>query len=153
GAINSGPSLPAGFSVTNPVRTWGGGDAETAADGVKQGTRYLQHRDRLVTAHDFETIALRTPALDVGRGDVIAAYNPDLMCNEPGDVPGAVTLMVVPRYDPLHPDTPEPDSLFLCTVCDYLGPRRLVTTELYVRGPDYLEILVSVGVQVVGGLA
>jgi hypothetical protein len=153
GAINSGPSLPAGFSVTNPVRTWGGGDAETAADGVKQVTRYLQHRDRLVTANDFETIALRTPGVDVGRVDVMAAYNPDLMCNEPGDVPGAVTLMVVPRYDPLHPDTPEPDSLFLCTVCDYLGPRRLVTTELYVRGPDYLEILVSVGVQVVGGLA
>ncbi len=153
GAVNSGPSLPAGFAVTNPVRTWGGGDAETAAQGVKQITRYLQHRDRLVSASDFETIALRTPGVDVGRVDVIPAYSPALAGNEPGDVPGAVTLMVVPRNDPRHPDTPEPDSLFLCTVCDYLGPRRLVTTELHVSGPDYLPVLVSVGVQVVGGLA
>jgi hypothetical protein len=153
GAINSGPSLPAGFSVTNAVRTWGGADAESVDEGVKQIPRYLQHRDRLVNATDFETIARRTPGVAVGRVDVIPASSPALATNEPGDVPGAVTLMVVPAYDPLHPDTPEPDSQFLSAVCDYLTPRRLVTTELYVCGPVYRDILVSVGLQVVGGLA
>jgi hypothetical protein len=152
-AINAAPSLPAGFSVTNPVRTWGGADAETVDEGVKQISRYIQHRDRLVSAADFEVIARRTPGVAVGRVDVIPASSPALATNEPGDVPGAVTLMVVPAYDPLHPDTPEPDSLFLSAVCDYLTPRRLVTTELYVCGPVYREILVSVGLQVVGGLA
>ena len=63
GAINSSPSLPAGLKVTNPVRTWNGTEAETVSEGEKQITRYLQHRDRLVSATDFETITLRTPGV------------------------------------------------------------------------------------------
>ena len=46
GAINNGPALPAGLTVTNPVRTWGGADAESVADGQKQIARFLGHRDR-----------------------------------------------------------------------------------------------------------
>jgi hypothetical protein len=153
GAIDSGPALPAGFKVTNPVRTWGGAAAETPDDGEKQISRYLQHRDRLVNVDDFQAVALRTPGADVGRVDVLPAYNPALAQNTPGDAPGAVTLMVVPSYDPDHPDSPEPDTLFLDAVCAYLGPRRLVTTELYVRGPDYKGILVSVGIKVAPGFA
>jgi hypothetical protein len=153
GAINSGPFLPPGFQVTNPVQTWGGADAESVADAEKQIARYLQHRDRLVTAADFETIALRTPSIHVGRADVLPAYNPELQQNAPGDAAGAVTLMVIPSYDPAHPDTPEPDSRFLDAVCNYLGPRRLVTTELFVRGPTYMPILISVGLRVITGFA
>jgi hypothetical protein len=59
--------------------------------------------------------------------------------------------MVVPRWDRQHPDTPEPDPNVLNTVCAYLDPRRLVTTELFIRGPAYKSVWVSVGVQVVGG--
>ena len=61
---------------SNPVRTWGGADAETVAEGEKQIARYLQHRDRLVTAADFETIAWRTPGVDIGRVDVAAGLQP-----------------------------------------------------------------------------
>jgi hypothetical protein len=152
-AIDSGPSLPAGVKVINSFRTWGGADAETVAEGEKQIARYLQHRDRLVTTADFETIALRTPGADLARVDVIPAWAPALGGSAPGDVAGAVTLMLVPRGDRLHPDTPEPDSFVLSAVCDYLDPRRLVTTEVYLRGPDYVPIWISVGVQVVGGRA
>src|SRR6266545_1883831 len=59
GRINAAPSLPEGFKVSNPVETWGGADAESVAEGEKQIARYLQHRDRLVTAEDFRTIADR----------------------------------------------------------------------------------------------
>ena len=152
-AINSGASLPAGIKVTNPDRTWGGAEAETVAEGEKQISRYLQHRDRLVTAADFEAITLRTPGAEIGRVDVIPAYTPELPENEPGDAPGAVTLMVIPRSDPLQPDAPRPDRFFLNTVCSYLDARRLVTTELFVRGPVYKPIWISVGIAVVAGMS
>ncbi len=153
GAINSSPVLPQGLKVTNPVRTWGGAEAETIADAEKQISRYVQHRDRLVNAIDFETVALRTPGVRVGRVDILPAYNPELAKNAPGDAPGAVTVMVVPGYDASHPDTPEPDTFFLDAVCNYLGSRRLVTTELFVRGPRYKPIVISVGLRVVAGFA
>lgn len=153
GAINNSPSLPAGLKVWNPVRTWNGTEAETVGEGEKQITRYLQHRDRLVSAADFETITLRTPGVDIGRVEVIAAFNPELTPNEPGDAPGAITLMLIPRFDPNQPAAPRPDRLFLDTVCRYLDPRRLVTSELFLRGPDYKDIWITVGINVVAGAA
>jgi hypothetical protein len=152
GAINTGAALPAGIKVSNPDRTWGGADAETVADGEKQVSRHLQHRDRLVTTADFEAVALRTPGVEIGRVEVIPAYTPELAANEPGDAPGAVTLMVIPRSDPLQPDAPRPDRFFLNTICAYLDVRRLVTTELFVRGPVYKPIWISVGIAVVAGM-
>lgn len=152
--IGVGPQVPAGLQVSNPVRTWGGSAAETTAEGERQVTRFLQHRDRLVTAADFETIALRTPGADLARVDVIPAYAPDLgRAANAGDAPGAVTLMIVPRWGRDHPDTPDPDPHVLAAVCDYLDPRRLVTTEVYLRGPVYKPVWVSVGVRVAGGKA
>lgn len=150
-AVNTGPALPAGMKVTNPVATWGGAAAETAAVGEKQISRYLQHRDRLVSMTDFETIVLRTPGVHIGRVDVLPAFHPELGSNDPGDAPGAVTLMIVPSYDPLQPDAPQPDRLFLGTICDYIDSRRLVTTEIFLRGPVYKEIWVSAGINVVAG--
>ncbi len=153
GSINSSPALPAGIKVANPVRTWGGTEAETVAEGEKQISRYLQHRDRLVSAADFETITMRTPGVDIGRVDVLPAFNPELTPNEAGDAPGAVTLMLIPRDDPKQPDAPVADAIFLNTICRYLDPRRLVTTELYLRGPIYKPIWISAGINVVAGVA
>ncbi|HEX8137122.1 MAG TPA: baseplate J/gp47 family protein [Pyrinomonadaceae bacterium] len=151
GSINTGPALPAGIKVTNPVRTWGGAEAETTIEGEKQITRYLQHRDRLVNAEDFETITRRTPGVRLARVDVIPAFNPELVPNEPGDAPGVVTLMIIPRFDPKQPDAPRPDALLLNTICSYLDSRRLVTTEVFLRGPTYKLIWISVGINVVAG--
>lgn len=153
GAINTSPALPAGIKVTNPIRTWGGADAETITEGEKQIQRYLQHRERLVTAADFETITLRTPGVTIGRVEVLPAYNPEIKNSLPGDAPGAVTLMLIPRYDAKQPDAPLPDKLFLDAVCRHLEPRRLVTTEIYLRGADYVPIWISVGIKVLHGQA
>lgn len=152
-AINSAPLLPSGFSVANPVRTWGGADAETPADGEKQIKRFLQHRDRLVSVEDFEAIAWRAPGVDVGRIDVLPAFHPDLSPSEPGSAPGVVTLLAIPRFDPVQPDAPRADRLFLNNLCRYLDPRRLVTTELVVRGAIYKLLWISVGVDIAAGFA
>ncbi len=153
GSVNTGASLPTGLRVINPLPTWGGSEAETIREGEKQITRYLQHRDRLVTLDDFLTITRRTPGVDIGRVEVLPAYNPQLKQNEPGDAPGAVTIMVIPKHDTTQPDAPVPDRLFLDAVCDYIDPRRLVTTEVFIRGPNYKPIWISVGINVVAGVS
>ncbi len=152
GSINAGPALPSGLKVSNPVSTWGGVDAETQAEAEKQITRYLQHRDRLVTVNDFETITYRTPGADVGRVEVLPAYHPRFS-TQFGDAPGLVSLLVIPSFDYLHPDTPEPSKTFLDAICAYLNPRRLVTTELYLCGPEYVPIWISIGIQNQPGLS
>ena len=151
GSINNSPALPAGFKVANPVATWGGAEAETVTEGEKQISRYLQHRDRVVSAADFKTITRRTPGVDVGRVEVLPAYSPELGPTEPGDAPGAVTLMIIPKYDPVQPDAPMPNRNFLDTVCAYLDPRRLATTEVFLRGPSYRQIWISIGINVESG--
>ena len=146
-AISRGPELPPGVKVTNPVRTWGGADAESMAVGEKRIARYLQHGERLVTAADYESIVRATPEVDVGRAEVLAAFDPRLAPNAPGDAPGAVTVMVIPSLDRTRPDAPLPDKFFLDAICRHLEPRRLVTTELFVRGPAYVPVWVSVGIE------
>jgi len=67
------------------------------------------------------------------------------------DGPGVVSLMVIPETDAIKPRWPSPDHVFLQQVCDHLDNRRLVTTEIYVRGPVYLSVHLSVGVQIQEG--
>ncbi|AKJ02892.1 putative phage baseplate assembly protein [Archangium gephyra] len=151
-SITTGPSLPAGLKVTNPLPTWGGADAETVREGEKQITRHLQHRDRLVSVRDFETLTLRTPGVAVGRVDVLPAFHPLLPSQEPGDAAGAVTLLVIPSNEPEPPPVSGPDP-FLDAIACWLAPRRLVTTELFIRRPVYKDIWVSIGIDVVAGMA
>jgi hypothetical protein len=148
-AIAVAPALPAGIRVSNPVPTWGGADAETVPEAEKQAARYLQHRDRLVTAEDFEAIVRRTPGVELGRVEVLPTYNPLVTPATP--IPGGVTVLVIPRIDALHPAAPEPDRLFLDAICRYIDPRRLVTTEVFLRGPDYVDVWISVGIEVEAG--
>lgn len=152
-AIDNAPQLPSGFSVANPVRTWGGADAESTDSGEKQVRRYLQHRDRMVSVDDFESIACRAPGVQIGRIEVLPAFHPDLSPSEPGSAPGVVTVLAIPRYDPGQPDAPRADRPFLNTLCRYLDPRRLVTTELVVRGADYKGLWISVGIEAAAGYA
>jgi Baseplate J-like protein len=136
--------------VTHPVATWGASAAESVSDGEANITRWLRHRDRLVTAQDFSDITWRTPGVDMGRVDVLPVFNPD--SSDPTSTwPGMVTVMVVPGSDPVHPNAPAPDVTFLNAVCNWLDPRRLVTTQVEVRGPVYQQIWVSVGIEVLPG--
>jgi hypothetical protein len=143
GAVNKSPALPGWCKVENPTPTWGADAGESVAEGERNIPRHLRHRDRLVTAEDFEDITRRTPGVDVGRVEVLPLFDPARVGTAS---PGMVTVMVVPRSDPVQPEAPVPDRQFLAAVCEWLDPRRLVTTELHVRGPDYLRVYVSVGI-------
>lgn len=151
GAISKGVGLPPGFRVASPAPTYGGVDAEAVADGERRIVRELRHGDRLVSAADFAEIAQRAPGADIGRVEVLSAWHPDLGTSEPGDAPGVVTLMVVPRYDAARPDAPEADAKLLDAVACWLHPRRLVTTEVVLRGASYQNLWISVGVELAQG--
>lgn len=148
--INKSVALSGGYKVSNPLPTWGASGGESVAEGEAAITRWLRHRDRLVTADDFRDLTRRTPGVDLGRVETLPLFNPEV--SEPQqDWPGMVTVLVIPRSDPVRPKTPQPDLQFLNAVCDWLSPRRLVTTELHVRGPVYKPIWVSVGIVTLPG--
>lgn len=147
GAIDKG-ELPAGLRVSNPVPTWGGDEAESLTDAEYRIPRYLRHRDRLVSGQDFRDITWETPGVDLGRVEVLPLFHP---AQAGVDTPGVVTLLLIPLFDAEHPDTPEPDRRFLDAVCRHLDPRRLVTTELHLRAPEYRGLWVSIGVEVMAG--
>jgi hypothetical protein len=147
GTITRAPAKD-GFKLTNPIPAWGGADAESAAEGQRQIAWSLQNRDRLVTANDFLAITARTPGVDIARVEVLSNFHPDFGGAE---VAGAVTLMLIPTYDPAQPDAPLPRSPLLDAVCRWLDPRRLVTTEIFLRGPDYQGVWISVGIKVAAG--
>jgi hypothetical protein len=143
GAIQSSPRLPSGFTVENPLPTWGGDQGESVDDAQRNIPQYLKNGGRAVTAADFKNIVNQTPGISIGRVDVLPLFSPD----ENMAAPGAVTLMVIPESG----YAPEPDLMFLDAICTYLEPRRLITTEVYVRGPDYVPVSVSIGIDVISG--
>jgi hypothetical protein len=147
GAIKLGPSLPPGVKLGNPRAATGGMAAESAAQGEKRIPLVLRHRDRAVSADDFEAILRETPQADVGRVEVLPAWHPELSPGLPGDQPGVVTCMVIPRVDPLRPNEPLPSADFINALCAHLAPRRLVTCEVLLRGPVYAGVWISVGVE------
>ncbi len=148
GAIAGGPALPTGLKAANPVATWGGDEPTSLEDAERQLAQVVRHRDRLVTADDVRDIARVTPGVDMGRVEVLPLLHPQLPDQR---LPGVLTVMVIPRRDATHPDAPEPDGLFLDLVCEHLEPRRLLTTELHVRGPEYVDVWASIGVDVERG--
>lgn len=152
GAIEKGPTLPSGVTVTNPIPTWGAASQEAIEEAERRIAGYLKRRRRAVTESDFEAIVQATPGLEIGRVEVLPLTYPD---PKKSDVraEGVVTVLVIPATDPDRPDAPKADRLFLDAVCDHLDTRRLVTTEVHVRSPIYVGIDVSVGIETVPGTA
>lgn len=131
--------------VFNPLAMSAGRDAATIIDLQRLAPAALRNRDRCVAAQDFIDIALRTPTRRVGRAEVIPRFRPFERAFE---IPGAVTVVVLPEYDPEYPDEPTPDADFLAEVCAWLEPRRLVTTEVYVIPPEYLGVRATIAIEI-----
>lgn len=146
GAIKTSPLLPAGFQVANPLPTWGGTEGETVAEAERTIPRVLKHRNRAVSLDDFVDVVRNTPGIDLGRVEVLPLVHPDVG----SPAPGVVTVLVVPN-DRRRPEGPVPDQFFLRAICEYLEPRRVLTSEVHVRGPEYVGVSVSIGITVVPG--
>lgn len=121
-------------NVTNPFPAAGGRDEQGVNDAIRRAPQVLKHHDRAVTAEDFEALAMQ--AANIARAVALPLHHPDY----PGiEVPGVVTVLVVPDVEG---EAPVPNAGTLSAVCAYLNQRRLLTSELYVKGPTYKTVVV-----------
>ena len=129
-----------GGKVENLFAAVGGRDEERLDDARKRARQMLRTRDRAVTTDDFEELARQSG--NVGRARALPLAHPQF----PGvQVPGAVTVIVVPDSDARPP---VPSEALLRTVCEALDRRRLLGTELFVVAPRYVSVSVSAQVVV-----
>lgn len=135
------------LKVNNPVAAAGGTDAEDPASAERHVARWLQHRDRCVTVDDFVALVQRTPGVKLARVEVLPAFHPDASSDRPGDAAGSVTILVLPKRS-LDGVRPDPGDATLAAICEWLEPRRLVTTAVFLTGPTWVDIMVSVGIEV-----
>jgi len=121
--------------VTNERPAVGGRDEQSVEDLKQRAPRTLRHRGRAVTAEDFAALAER--AGGIVKATAIALAHPD----HPGiEVPGAVTVVVVPDTEDVPP---QPSSDLVRHVCRYLSSYRLLTSEVFVKGPAYQAVKVE----------
>lgn len=122
--------------VVNLMASYGGRDEETLDQAKQRAPAAVQARCRAVTSEDFEFFA--TQAADIARAKALPLAHPGFPDVQ---VPGVVTVVVVPDSDEVQP---RPSEGTLRTVCALLDQRRLLTTEVYVAPPDYQEVGVAV---------
>lgn len=125
--------------VANPFAAVGGADEESIETAMARAPQAIKARDRAVSAADFELLAKQ--AGPIARARAMPLVHPDF----PGiEVPGVVTVVVIPDGDVMTEPAPRPVESLLRTVCAYLDVRRLLTTELYVVGPTYVPVSVRI---------
>lgn len=111
-------------------------EAKTLAKAILEVRKDMKTIHRAVTSEDYEYLLLNAPELEISRVKAIPRYHP----KQHQEVPGIVTIVVVPN----SPDTIEnPDSDFLRNIYQYLDNRRLLTTEVFVIYPEYVEVSVE----------
>ena len=124
--------------VTNLFAAAGGADEESFEAARRRAPQALKSRERAVTAEDFELLAVR--AANIARAKALPLYHPKF----PGvEVPGVISVVLVPDVDTADNPAPVPSEGTLQTVCAFLDDRRLMTSEVYVIGPRYQEVVIS----------
>lgn len=152
-------NLPAGVITSlaeprvaayQPVAIEGGEDAVTLDAAEKRIRSQLRHNDRAVTEQDFADLAAATPGVTVGRVEVMPRFRP---FQRRSDIPGVVTVMVVPQPTALKSPHPRADRPMVQGVFDHLDARRVVGTEMYAIGVEFVPLSVSVSVGLRSGFA
>lgn len=161
-------TLPYVAAVVNQFPLTGGLEAQTLEDARLRGPALLRTRFRAVTADDYEHLAREVEG--VGRVRCLQP-RPD----DPGaPPPGTVSLLVIPNLPPLdlaelqrHIDLrealPQEDRRLAVEtelqaqlklppatevrLRDYLDSRRLLTTRMEVRAPQYVWVAVETRVK------
>lgn len=137
------PDLPA-LKAIQPLPFSGGADAETLEQGEARIPAAIRHRDRAVTRMDFSQLAAAAPGIDVGRVTVLERFRPQ---TREEDMPGAVSVMLLPAASRMRAPCPRPDRPMLETLHRWLDERRPLATELYAIAPEYLPIGATVAVE------
>lgn len=142
----NGPAL----KVAQPLATTGGAEAETLDLAQRRIPALLRHRDRAVTAADYDRLAREAPGVDVGRVEVLPRFMP--RDRRPG-VPGVVSVMVLPQQPIAAAPNPRPDRPFLERLHSHLAARSPLATELYVIGCEYVPLGLATAVALRDGFA
>ena len=132
-------TVPYVDAVVNLEPAVGGQDPERSEALAERGSRWLRHRDRAVTAEDYEDLAkLASPRVAMAK-----CYACEDRAREPlgGSVRrGVVSVVVVPHS---AEPRPEPDLETLRQVRDFLGARAASEVRLIVLGPQYVRVSVT----------
>ena len=128
--------LDGAVTVENMRAASGGEEAETLENAMIGARKDMRTVYRAVTSADYEHLAMNTPGIRVARARAIPGYHPD----QKNEVPGIVTVVVVPKSPYAKP---EPSRGFLMTVHRHLDRHRLLTTEVFVVAPEYVEVTVA----------
>ena len=144
--VNDGHSR---FKVRHEWPLSGGLDAETVEQAERRIPQFLTHRNRAVTRQDFKFITESNPVNPVARAEVLEGFLPGANINAArDDVPGVVSVFILPPAEPALGHTPKPTQGLLKDVFSYLLQRIVLGTELYVLSPEFVPIAVSVTLQV-----
>jgi len=129
--------------------TIGGVDAETLSQAEQRIPSFLSHRNRAVTEEDFETLAVNNPINPVARAETIAGLLPgDNIGSLRRNIPGVVSLFVLPPGNPRVGGGPRPTAGLLKDLYAWLKKRVLIGTELFVLSPEFVQVAVSVNIRV-----
>ena len=136
GTINSPRAAFAGVEeVTNERPALGGADEQSMEEILTEGPTLLRRRSRAVTPEDF-----KGAVEDIGgirQAIALPLFHPD---HPNVKVPGALTVVVVPDNEDRPP---KPSGDLITEICRKLDEVRLLTTEVFVKGPSYQEIRIE----------
>ncbi len=147
-ARDASGALLGSITVVQPIATTGGADSETLDHVEQRLPGLLRHQNRAVTADDYQSLAQDVPGAGVARAEVLPLFKPQTRSS---DIPGVVSVMVLPEKDGVQPPCPRADRPLLETVYAYLDSRRPVTAEMYVIGTEYAGLGLAVAVEVQAG--
>jgi predicted phage baseplate assembly protein len=129
-------------SVTNYRPAEGGADEEPLEETKLRGPRdVLKTRDRAVTLEDFALLAAETPGALVARAHAYVATPPSTNGEACGRI---INVVIVPSSEDAKP---VPSETALDLICRYLDERRLITTQVCVRGAPYHDVDVALDVR------
>ncbi|MEP7120842.1 MAG: putative baseplate assembly protein [Byssovorax sp.] len=130
-------AVPHVDGVTNHEAASGGAEAESVAHAIDRGPRILRHRDRAVTAEDFEDLA-REASSAVAR---VMAVTPVFDPSDPSTAKGGGQVLVV--LVPEGADSrPSPGLGLLDEVGAYLRARAAPAVRIILSGPRWIEVSV-----------
>jgi len=136
-------AIPYVDGVTNYVPAAAGTDGESLARVKERGPKVLRHRNRAVTAQDFEDLAYEASPDVVRACAIVPHYDPRerrWLAPDNATDAGQVGLIIVPYSTAARPD---PSLDLLDRVEAYIRARATPTLTLWVAGPDWLQVTVE----------
>ena len=133
-------------AILNPIAATGGAPAEMLAHAIGRAIELMETPQRAVTLQDYESLAMRTPGVQLARVTARANLHPSFPCFK---ALGMITVMILPN---LPGPRPAPSPGLRQTVAAYLNRRRIIGTRVEVVGPTYLQVAVRARVRACTGV-